>query len=121
MRPQQNLKERDVGRVLNHKITIQTKAPNGALIDLDDYKDYVTVFAELSVSKSKLATSSAQDVTRQYRVYVVRHRGDLNESMRIKDKATFWQIESIYPLDSDRLYDEITAYRYYPDYEAGGV
>ena len=113
------LKSLDVGRVLDHLITLQKKTIDDVSIDLDAYDDYISVYADLAIGRSKQVASSGQDANRKYRVYVIRHRTDIDESMRVKDGRSYWMIESIFPVDRERLYDELTCYRYTPEYERG--
>lgn len=118
MLPKRELKEIDVGRVLNQLITLQTKDNSE---DFGSYTDYKQVYASYELGRSKIVSRNKAEDTKLFAVFIVRHAVDVDETMRIKHGSNLWQIESVMPLSYERLYKEITCYRFKPDLEATHV
>lgn len=96
---------------LNARITIQQKsATNGAVIDFSDYTDKVTIWAEARFLKGRNYYADRAVNVKTEVEFIVRHRTDLDESMRIKYNNQLYSIEGIIPLDSNRMYMAIRAY-----------
>lgn len=106
----------DVGRVWNAKITFQEPVndPNDPVINLGQYRDVCSVFAEVRYNRSRLFSQAKAENTRNSLTFIIRQRL-IPETWRIRFKEEIYQIESVMPLDRDRLYTQIEAYRYLND------
>lgn len=112
-----NLKMLDVHRVMRHKLIFQKPINESPIEDFDSYKDFIKVRGEINYKKSKQLSQSSGAETKRYRVFRVRYRTDLDETMRIIYKNEPYEIESIIPLNDENIYLEITAYQYKHDIE----
>lgn len=112
-----NLKMLDVHRVMRHKLTFQKPVNDSPIEDLELYEDFKKVRGEVNYKKSKQLSQSYGAETKRYRVFRIRYRADLDETMRIIYKDEPYDIESIIPLNDENIYLEITAYQYRNDIE----
>lgn len=102
----------DTQRVYDTYITFQTKIdPDAHVLDLDNYKDYISLWAESRFLRGKnLYAARAVNVKTDVE-FIIRYREDIDETMRIKlGKDKFYNIEGILPLDNNRMYMTIKAY-----------
>lgn len=110
---------KDTQRVYDTYITLQKKVESTGPFDpLEDYEDYISLWAESRFLRGKnfyaaRAANSKTDVE-----FIIRNRNDLDPTMRIKikkegtdDKYDFYDIEGILPLDNDRMFLTIKAYK----------
>jgi SPP1 family predicted phage head-tail adaptor len=100
---------------LSDRITFQTKVESdGPFDDLDDYKDYISVWAESRFLRGKNFYAARAANVKTDVEFIIRRRKDLDEKMRIKFTENgidrFFNIEGILPLDNNRMYLVIKAY-----------
>ena len=102
---------KDVGTVYDAYLTFQTKAePEGPFNPLDEYEDYVSLWAETRFLRGKNFYAARAANVKTDVEWKIRYRADLDETMRIKFNGKFYNIEGILPLDNDRMYMLIKAY-----------
>ena len=96
---------------LRKRITLQKKVePEGPFQPLDEYEDYITLWAEPRFLRGRnFYTARAANVKTDVE-FVIRHREDLDETMRIKFNNKFYEIEGIIPLDNTNSFMMIKAY-----------
>ncbi len=108
---QKKFKMIDVGVVFDTKITFQIKDNGDGITDLDAYSDYIKVSAETMYGKSRLMSQANSENTKRYRSFKIRYRKDLTETMRVINKGEPWEIESILPINNEKLYLLIDCYQ----------
>ena len=109
----------DIGRKMTDLIKFEKKTKSIPIDDLDAYEEYIKIFGEVNVHRSKIVNQVRAEMTKKFIVVIVRYREDLKETMRMVVKGEQYQIESITPLTNENLYLEVTGYRYMDD--MGGV
>jgi len=100
---------------MKDRITFQSKVePDGPIPLLDDYEDYISVWAESRWLRGRNFYAARAANIKTDVEFIIRRREDLDEKMRIKlnefGKERYFEIEGILPLDNDRLYLQIKAY-----------
>lgn len=102
---------KDIQRVFDSLITFQVKTKSeGSVSDLDDYEDYISIWAESRWLRGKnFYTARAANVKIDVE-FIIRYRDDIDEKMRIKLGDRYFEIEGILPLDNDKMYLTIKAY-----------
>lgn len=105
----------DIGRKMTNIIKFETKNESLPVDDLNNYSEYIKIFGEVNVHRSKIVNQARAEMTKKFIVVIVRHREDLEETMRMVIKGQQYQIESITPLTNENLYLEVTGYRYMDD------
>lgn len=100
---------------MKDRITFQSKVePEGPIPSLDDYEDYISVWAESRWLRGRNFYAARAANIKTDVEFIIRRREDLDEKMRIKlnefGKERYFEIEGILPLDNDRLYLQIKAY-----------
>jgi len=105
------MKMKDVSTVYDAYITFQSKVEfTGPVKPLDDYDDYVSIWAESRFLRGKnFYTARAANVKTDVE-WKIRYREDLDETMRIKYNNKTYEIEGILPLGNDRMFLIIKAY-----------
>ena len=102
---------KDVGTVYDAYITFQKKIePTGPIIPLEEYEDYISIWAETRFLRGKNFYSARAANVKTDVEWKIRYRVDLDETMRIKFNDKFYAIEGILPLDNDRMYMIVKAY-----------
>ena len=102
---------KDVNKVFDSYITFQVKKPKeGPFPNLDDYDDYVSLWAESRFLRGKNFYAARAANVKTDVEFIIRYRTDLDEKMRIKHNDKFYEIEGILPLDNNRMYMIIKAY-----------
>lgn len=96
---------------LREKITIQKKVENaGPFQPLDEYTDYISIWAEPRFLRGRnLYTARAANVKTDVE-FIIRHRTDLDETMRIAYNGKNYEIDGIIPLDTTKSFMSIQAY-----------
>ena len=105
----------DIGRKMTNIIKFETKNECLPVDDLNNYSEYIKIFGEVNVHRSKIVNQTRAEMTKKFIVVIVRYREDLEETMRMVIKGQQYQIESITPLTNENLYLEVTGYRYMDD------
>lgn len=101
----------DVGRVYNAKITFEKPViGDPPTADLGCYERVCTVSAELRFNRSRLAAQARAENTRRSLTFIIRQR-HVSEQWRILYRGEHFEIESVMPLDNDKLYLQIEAYK----------
>lgn len=104
-------KLKDVGTVYDAHITFQKKKEyDGAFPTLDEYEDYVSLWAESRFLRGKNFYAARAANIKTDVEWKIRYRTDIDESMRIKYDGKFYEIEGMLPLDNNRSYLLIKAY-----------
>jgi len=101
----------DPGR-LRDRITFQKKKKqDGPVIKMDnDYEDYDTVWSEVRYLRGRnFYTARAANIKTDVE-FIVRHRTDLDETMRIRCNNEIYNIDGILPLDNRKMYLIIKAH-----------
>lgn len=102
---------KDVGTVYDAYITFQKKPqPSGPFDPLDDYEDYISIWAESRFLRGKNFYAARAANVKIDVEWKIRYRTDLDEKMRIKFDDKFYEIEGILPLDNNRMYLIVKAY-----------
>ena len=102
---------KDVNKVFDSYITFQNKVvSDGAFDDLDDYEDYVGVWAESRFLRGRNFYAARAANVKTDVEWKIRYREDLDETMRIKFNNKFYEIEGILPLGNNRMYLTVKAY-----------
>lgn len=102
---------RDATKVFDTYITFQKKTePDGPFLPLDEYEDYISLWAESRWLRGRNLYSARAANIRTDVEFIIRYRTDLNEAMRIKVEDRIFEIEGILPLDNSRMYLTIKAY-----------
>ena len=114
-----DIKMLDVNRVMRERLMFRKKITDEYIQDLDAYEDYVKVRGEVNHRKSRIVNQAMAENTKEFLVFRVRYRTDLDETMIIEYKTKPYHIESIIPLSNENLYMEITCYRYKNDMFGG--
>lgn len=96
---------------LRERITIQKPAGNqGPVQPLNEYEDYISLWAEPRFLRGRnLYTARAGNVKTDVE-FIIRHRTDLNETMRIVFNSKNYEIEGIIPLDTTKSFMAIQAF-----------
>lgn len=109
---------KDVNTVYDTLLIIQKKVEhNGPFPPLDDYEDYITIWAESRFLRGRNFYAARAANVRTDVEWKIRSRNDLDETMRIKveeegaEGYSYYEIEGILPLDHDRLFSIIKAYK----------
>ncbi len=96
---------------LRNRITFQIKVDaTKPVADLDDYKDYKTIWAKVNFLRGRDFYSSRASNIKTEVEFIVRYRNDLDETMRIKFDNEFYNIEGILPVDNRKTFLVIRAY-----------
>lgn len=105
------MRMKDVGRVYDSLITFQKKIPpQGGKLDLDAYEYYVDAWVETRYLKGRnLYAARAANIKTDLE-FIIRHREDIDETMRIKHNNKLYNIDGILPLENERLYMVIRAH-----------
>lgn len=100
----------DPGR-LRHRITMQKKKdPEGPMQPLDEYEDYITVWAEARFLRGRNFYAARAGNVKTDVEFIIRGRNDLDETMRVVYNGKTYEIEGIIPLDAKNSYIAIMAY-----------
>lgn len=96
---------------LKDRITFQKKAEQiGPIAPPEEYKDHISLWAETRFLRGRnLYAARAANVKTDVE-FVIRHRTDLDETMRVKLGGKLYSIEGILPLDNSRSYLTVKAY-----------
>lgn len=96
---------------LREKIQIQQKVEqSGPFPPLDEYEDYKKIWAEVRFLRGRnLYAAKAANVKTDVE-FIIRHRTDLDETMRVVHNDRNYEIEGIVPLDNNSSYMMIRAY-----------
>ena len=100
-----------VGEMKN-RITIQQKnVQTGAVVDLsgNNYTDYNTVWAKVEYTSVKEMYKSDSDVVVNTLKFIIRHRTDIKNDMRIRFNNDYYEIKGIRPLTAKKMYIIIIA------------
>lgn len=102
---------KDANKVFDAYITFQTlKESEGPAQNLDDYEDYISLWAESRFLRGKNFYAARAANIKTDVEFIIRYRTDLDEKMRIKFNDKFYEIEGILPLDNNRMYLVVKAY-----------
>lgn len=105
----------DVQRVMRDPIIFKKKIEERPFDDLDNYVNYKIVYGEINNYRSRIVNQARAENTKEYIVAIIRYRTDLDETLKMEIKAKDYQIESIIPLNNEKLFLEVTGYRYKND------
>jgi SPP1 family predicted phage head-tail adaptor len=96
---------------LKDKITLQKKLETvGPVQLLDEYEDYKTIWAETRYLTGRNFYAARAANVKVDVEFIIRHRNDLDETMRIKFKDKLYNIEGVLPLGNTRALMCIRAY-----------
>jgi len=96
---------------LRNRITLQKKSENtGPVQPLDDYEDYITIWAEARFLTGRNLYAARAANVRTDIEFIIRYRNDIDTTMRVKYDGKIFNIEAILPLDNTRRYITIKAY-----------
>ena len=96
---------------LRERIIFQDKKETtGAVIDFYDYIDYKTIWAEARFLKGRNYYADRAVNIKTEVEFIIRHRKDINKSMRIKYNNELYNIEGIVPLENNHMYLIVRAY-----------
>lgn len=96
---------------LRDRITLQSKVEaTGPFQPLDEYEDYETIWAECKFLRGRNFYAAKAANVKTNVEFIIRHRTDIDETMRIKYNDKFYEIEGIIPLDSNMMYISLNAY-----------
>jgi SPP1 family predicted phage head-tail adaptor len=96
---------------LREKIQIQTQAEqSGPFPPLDDYEDYIKIWAEVKFLRGRNFYAAKAANVKTDVEFIIRHRTDLDETMRVVHKGKNYEIEGIVPMDNTSSYMMIRAY-----------
>lgn len=99
------------GPNLRERIVFQEKTETtGPVINFEDYQDKVTLWAEARFLKGRNYYADRAVNIKTEVEFIIRHRTDIDKSMRIKYNGEHYNIEGIVPLDNARMYLIIRAY-----------
>lgn len=102
---------KDVNKVFDCYITFQKKVePIGPILPLDEYENHIGLWAESRFLKGKNLYAARSANIKTDVEFIIRYRTDLDETMRIKFDNEFYNIESILPLDNNKMYLIIKTY-----------
>lgn len=101
---------------LRDRITFQIPSePVGGVQDLDAYKDYKTTWCEARFLRGRnFYTARASNVKTDVE-FIIRHREDIDESMRVAYKGRNYEIEGIIQMDSYKGFMTLNCYEIKPD------
>lgn len=96
---------------LRDKIKIQKKIQQeGPFPPLDDYEDHISIWAEVRFLRGRNFYAAKAANVKTDVEFIIRHREDLDETMRVVHGGKDYEIEGITPLDNNRGYMMIRAY-----------
>ena len=96
---------------LREKIQIQQKVEqSGPFPPLDDYEDYIKIWAEVRFLRGRNFYAAKAANVKTDVEFIIRHRTDLYETMRVVHAGKNYEIESIVPMDNNSSYMRIRAY-----------
>jgi SPP1 family predicted phage head-tail adaptor len=96
---------------LREKIQIQKKAEqSGPFPPLDDYEDYIKIWADVRFLRGRNFYAAKAANVKTDVEFIIRHRTDLDETMRVVHKGKDYEIEGIAPMDNNSSYMMIRAY-----------
>lgn len=96
---------------LREKIQIQKKSEqSGPFPPLDDYDDYISIWAEVRFLRGRNFYAAKAANVKTDVEFIIRHRTDLDETMRVVHKGKDYEIEGIVPMDNTSSYMMIRAY-----------
>lgn len=96
---------------LRKRITLQKKVEaEGPFQPLDEYEDYITLWSEPRFLKGRNFYSARAANVKTDVEFVIRHREDLDATMRVIYKSKRYEIEGITPLDNQNAFMMIKAY-----------
>lgn len=96
---------------LREKIQIQKKSEqSGPFPPLDDYDDYISIWAEVRFLRGRNFYAAKAANVKTDVEFIIRHRTDLDETMRVVHKGKDYEIEGITPMDNNNGYMTIRAY-----------
>ncbi len=96
---------------LREKIQIQQKVEqSGPFPPLDDYEDYIKIWAEVRFLRGRNFYAAKAANVKTDVEFIIRHRTDLDETMRVVHKGKDYEIEGITPMDNNSSYMMIRAY-----------
>lgn len=96
---------------LKDRITLQTPTQQeGPFPPLDDYEDYTTIWAEVRFLRGRNFYAAKSANIKTDVEFIIRHRTDLDETMRVVHEGKDYEIEGIVPMDNTSSYMTIRAY-----------
>ncbi len=96
---------------LRDKILIQQKTEqSGPFPPLDDYENYISVWSEVRFLRGRNFYAAKAANVKTDVEFIIRHRTDLDETMRVVHNDRNYEIEGIVPLDNNSSYVMIRAY-----------
>ena len=96
---------------LREKIQTQKKTEqSGPFPPLDDYEDYIKIWAEVRFLRGRNFYAAKAANVKTDVEFIIRHRTDLDETMRVVHKGKNYEIEGIVPMDNNSGYMMIRAY-----------
>jgi len=96
---------------LREKIKIQKKTQQeGPFQPLDDYEDHISVWAEARFLRGRNFYAAKAANVKTDVEFIIRHRTDLDETMRVVHNGKSYEIEGIVPMDNTSSYMMIRAY-----------
>lgn len=96
---------------LRNRIILQKKIENtGPFQPLNEYENFKSIWSEVRYLTGKNFYAARAANIKTDVEFIIRHRSDIDETMRIKFGNKIFNIEAILPLDNMKKYLTIKAY-----------
>ena len=96
---------------LRDRVAFQRKTQQeGPFPPLDNYEDFTSVWAEARFLRGRNFYAAKAANVKTDVEFIIRHRTDLDETMRVVHGGRNYEIEGITPMDNNRGYMMIRAY-----------